>query len=317
MMNKLKSILSLILCFVCIGGATAVNAQSGADKVLVAGKKPLRQSEVNRLIEFYEWLLDATFTADERGQFQKYVEADFRQDAAAARKNADEALAAFAKVRALDADGQRTTREAAAPGFVADLRKTANEPDSRFLIEIYERGQTGGAANSNDDSASGDDLKPQTGKSGGAAASQNLVGKWIRRGGAGGFRDYTGKTKYNSGEEFIFEFFADGTMRYGYEKSVLSIIQCKISETTKIPGRYSISGNQLTMNLAAGTSVGTSSCEKKDNFKKTLSASSLTKTFVVKNLESVFRPDAPLILCLDGADGDACFEKDVPFNSNR
>jgi hypothetical protein len=63
------------------------------------------------------------------------------------------------------------------------------------------------------------------------------------------------------------------------------------------------------MNLGTGTTVGTSSCETKGNFKKTLSASPLTKKFDVKNLDSVFRPDAPLILCFDGGEGDACYEK--------
>ena len=69
------------------------------------------------------------------------------------------------------------------------------------------------------------------------------------------------------------------------------------------------------MNLQAGNNVGTSSCEWAGNFVKTLSASTLTKTFVVKNLESVFRPDAPLILCFDGQDGDKCFERDPNHKS--
>jgi hypothetical protein len=88
-------------------------------------------------------------------------------------------------------------------------------------------------------------------------------------------------------------------------------MQCRISEVTKIPGTYSFDGNQLTMNLGAGTSVGTSSCEKAGNFNKTLSPSTLTKSVVVRKMESVFRPDQPLLLCLDGtSDDNACFERD-------
>lgn len=122
-------------------------------------------------------------------------------------------------------------------------------------------------------------------------------------------RRHTGKTLYNSGNDVIFEFRADGTMLFLNEKNTLSITQCRITETTRTPGTYSVNGDSLTMNLGAGTHAGTSSCERAGNFRKTLSASSLTKKFVVKRMESIFRPDAPLILCLDGAKDDDCFER--------
>jgi hypothetical protein len=91
----------------------------------------------------------------------------------------------------------------------------------------------------------------------------------------------------------------------------LSIMQCRVSEITRIPGRYTVSGDDLTMNLGEGTSVGTSSCEAKDNFKKTLSSSVLSKKFVVKKLQSPFRPDEPLVLCFDNSADDDCFEREV------
>jgi hypothetical protein len=142
-----------------------------------------------------------------------------------------------------------------------------------------------------------------------AAAPNNLTGKWKRSGGAGGFRDYTSKTQYNSGEEITFEFFADGSMQFINEKNTLSITQCRISETTKIPGRFTVSGDAVTINLGAGTSIGTSSCEAAGNFNKRLSASSVTKKFVVKELNSVLRPDRPMVLCFDGGEDKDCFER--------
>lgn len=140
--------------------------------------------------------------------------------------------------------------------------------------------------------------------------SSNLVGKWLKSGGSGGSRDAGGKTLYNSGNDVIFEFFADGRMMFINDKNTLSITQCKITEIMKIPGTYSLSGDTLTMNLGAGTSVGTDSCNAKGNFKKNLSGGeTLTKKAVVKRMESIFRPDAPLILCLDGQKDDECYEK--------
>jgi hypothetical protein len=137
----------------------------------------------------------------------------------------------------------------------------------------------------------------------------NLIGKWKRSSSAGGFRDYTGKTQYNSGEDITLEFFADGSMQFLNEKNTLSITQCRISEITKIPGRFTVSGDQVTMNLGAGTSIGKSSCEAAGNFNKRLAASSVTKKFVVKELNSVFRPDRPMVLCFDGGEDKDCFER--------
>lgn len=315
MMNKLKIMLCLMVCVGVLGcaAATARN-NSGADETVVAaGRNSLKRSELVALVEFYEWMFDEQFTGDEREKLQSFIARDFRRNAASARRDADAVLTTFAQIRALDADAQRRTRELAVPDFVADLRKSADDDDSQLLLGIYER-----TRNDRDRGTVAEVLPekeaveavaaPAKSSTGGAGASQ-LVGRWLRSGGAGGARDHTGKTLYNSGNDVIFEFFADGTMNFINEKNTLSITQCRISEVTKIPGRYSASGDTLTMNLAPGTVVGKSSCEAQGNFKKSLDASTLTKTFVVKRLESLFRPDAPQILCLDGSGDDQCFEK--------
>lgn len=112
-----------------------------------------------------------------------------------------------------------------------------------------------------------------------------------------------------SGTSYTLEFFADGRMNFLTETKVLSITQCRITETTRLAGTFSTAGDTLTMNFSGGQTTGTNSCQSSGNFKKSLLASTHKKTFVVKNLESVFRPDAPLILCLDGAADNACFER--------
>lgn len=139
-------------------------------------------------------------------------------------------------------------------------------------------------------------------------SGNNLTGKWWRGEGSG-FIDYTGKTQYKSGRNYTFEFFPDGTVEYVYSLDVLSIVQCRTQETSKARGTMKISGDTMTINLGAGNSVGSSSCEKKDNFNKTTPASTITKKFKIKRMESMARPDNPLILCFDGQDENSCFEK--------
>lgn len=138
--------------------------------------------------------------------------------------------------------------------------------------------------------------------------SSDLIGKWWR-GEGGGSVDYTGKTQYKSGKNFTFEFFADGTVEYTYELDVLSIVQCRTKELRKSRGRYSVSGDTLTINLNAGNTIGSSSCERKDNFNKATPAETITKQFQIRKMDSITRPDNPLMLCFDGQDGEACFEK--------
>lgn len=314
MINKLQIFFLLIFCAAFVGCTNDVAAQRGnsSDKVLIAGKSGIKQSEINKLIEFYEWAFETRFSADERARYQAFVVGGFRQDAAEGRRNADSLLAAYDKVRVKDGETQAKLREMFNEGFVEDLR-AANDDASQMLLGIYERGQNGSNGNVREVLPSEEDLRdteiPATNR--GATGSSKLVGKWTRSVGAGRGDDGTGKTTYESGSNYTFEFFADGTMSFLIETKVLSIMQCRTTETVKIPGTYSASGGELTMNLETGTSVGTSSCETKGNFKKALSASKLVKTFVVKNLDSVFRPDAPLILCFDNAGDDACYEKSV------
>jgi hypothetical protein len=136
----------------------------------------------------------------------------------------------------------------------------------------------------------------------------DLTGKWSRGEGSG-FIDSTGKTQYKAGATYSFEFFPDGTVEYVYDKDVLSILQCRTKETTKARGTVKIEGDSMAINLGAMSSVGSSSCESKDNFNKTLPASTITKKFKIKKMESLFRPDNPIILCFDGQDGDGCFER--------
>lgn len=60
-MNTIKYLFRLILCVALAGAATSISAQNNNDKILVAGKKPLKQSDINTLIKFYEWASKANF----------------------------------------------------------------------------------------------------------------------------------------------------------------------------------------------------------------------------------------------------------------
>jgi hypothetical protein len=196
-----------------------------------------------------------------------------------------------------------------------------NEPSPRFLFGFYVPSEDGfvlaltemlaanAPANKTKERSSSETKQPaKTSQS--SSVSSNLVGKWFRTTGSG-FIDYTGKTNYKAGENFTFEFFADGTVEYTREKDVLSIVQCRTKASDNARGTYSVSGNRLTIDLGAAKSVGSSTCDSKDNYNKSLPATSIVKTFTIKQMESITRPDKPMMLCFEGQEGSDCFEKTV------
>ncbi len=297
MINKLKSLFLIMSCAAFFVAAHEVAAQkaSGAD---VAG-----------MIEFYEWAFETDFSLAQKSQFRQFLEKDFRDDAATARKNTNTILETFAEIKQADAETRRETRRVFLETFLSDLKKKeSSEADAKFLLGVYRAAHGGSDEFTALNAATGDVFDQRADKTTTAGGAANIYGKWTRSIGSGNV-DYTGKTTYRSGETFTFEFMPDGTMNYLYDKDVLAITQCKIKETGRASGTIEISGDTLTMNLGALISVGSSTCDKKDNFRRTLTASTLIKKFTVKKLESLFRPDAPLILCFDGQKDEDCFEK--------
>src|SRR5215212_6248185 len=102
MTSKYSRLLVLALCLCLTCGSALVSAQTGGGKVLVAGATQLRQSDVDAVVEFYEWAIDVKFTAAQRAKFQSITEADFRHDPATARKGIDDLLGMRAQVKAMD-----------------------------------------------------------------------------------------------------------------------------------------------------------------------------------------------------------------------
>jgi hypothetical protein len=284
--------------------AVNVRAQASGERALTQGKNPLRQAEIETMIEFYEWMFESEFTADERERFQEYTIKEFKANPTTGRQTVDEIVKTLPRLRELDSDAQTSIRKGFLNDFVPEMRKGTDE-NSQMLLEIYERARENGQNVARNDRNANAKNAPRTGKSGNAGG---IVGKWFRSTGSG-HRDYTGKTQYKAGEDFTFEFFADGTVSYLSELDVLTITQCEIKGTNKARGTYTISGDTLTINLGAMNALKSSTCDKKENYNKTLEPSTITVKFNVKKMESITRPDEPMLLCFDNAGDNDCYEK--------
>jgi hypothetical protein len=176
-----------------------------------------------------------------------------------------------------------------------------------FVFALTEMLLVGSATQAETENRAGETNTPKTTKTE-RGDELSIYGKWGRSKG-GGFVDYTGKTNYKSGEHFYFEFFPDGTVQYTKETDVLSIMQCKIKGADSARGKFTVSGNSLTINLGAGKSFETNSCNSRENFNKTLEPATITVKFQIKKSDSVLRPDKPTMMCFNGE--DVCYEKIV------
>lgn len=139
-----------------------------------------------------------------------------------------------------------------------------------------------------------------------ASSGGSIVGKWFRTIG-GSSIDWTGKTTLKGGDDFTFQFSADGSVEYTHKKEILNIMQCKINAEENARGRYTLSGGSLTIDLGAMKSTGSNSCNSRENYNKTLGNSTMTVKVQIRQMDDITRPDKPYQMCFDG--NEVCYEK--------
>ncbi|HEX8288929.1 MAG TPA: hypothetical protein VF556_13085 [Pyrinomonadaceae bacterium] len=306
-MNKTKYLFLIVLCAALIGGTILkVSAQTGGDKILVAGKSPLRQSEMNKIIEFYEWALEAKFTGEQRERFQKLQTEAYRSDVAGSRKGADELLGVFAKALEKDEATQRRMREFLSVELVKEFHRV-NDETSQLLISIYEQ------ARGNQSDVSADNEAPEAvsndknvsnandNTSGSVGNISNFVGEWVW--GRSGSSTYATGGSYmgSNGSRHTYKFSANGAVEYtGIMNVMTGGCNMQVFKTAK--GKAGISGDTLTIDWQPASFSRDDSCSPSKNYKKTLPAE--TETFKVR-----FKNDyGQTQLCMTGKD-ETCFSK--------
>lgn len=266
MINKLKYIFLLILCVGLIGA----NVSAQTDKVLVsAGGKTLRQTEVNRLIEFYEWAFEAKFSAEQRQKFAENTAREFRANPAQSRATIDDIITTYPKIIASEADVQAETRKNFLDAFLPELRKDSDE-NSQMLLSIYES-KNGTTNNENDSYENVKDVSVEN--------LSAISGKWVS--GNSGSMTTTTSGAYLGGNasRHTYQFSANGAVEYtGIMNMMTGSCRMQIFRTTK--GKAILKGDTLTINWTSGSFSRDDSCSPSKNYKKTLPAE--TETFKVK-----------------------------------
>lgn len=255
--------------------------QSNAE-ILVAGKTPLAQGQVNRVIELYEWALAVKFTPGERETFQDYFVRGWKQN----NKSTATLLKIADKVFAIDEARRDEMQPKFREAFLSDLKAAPEKETSRFLLGVYERAhgtdseidtkssdapETETAANNNENQTQNEtestDRKtsdePNFRTVEGAVKLSDLAGKWSKTGvSASGYVNTT-TNAYKSAYGFsnMHEIKPGGAFDYSNFATV-SLYGCTTELFTTMKGRASVAGSQVTFTYVSGTVNIKDSCKK-------------------------------------------------------
>ena len=302
-MNTLKYFFLTALCAVLIGGAMNVSAQM-PDKTLVSAKgKTLRQSDINKLIEFYEWAFQTQFNSAQRRDFQQNTENEFRADPVESRKTVDDIVITLPKILAAEDDVQAETRKNFLAVFLPEARKNS-DANSQMLLSIYETANgeipSNTASNEQKDKNEEDPYGSyETVKKVGIDNFSSIVGEWVS--GNTGSMTTTTSGVYLGGNasRHTYRFSANGAVEY---TGIMNIMtgRCRMQIFKSAKGRANLSGDALTINWAPASFSRDDSCSPSKNYKKTLPAE--TESFKI-NFETYYDDKQ---LCLTGSD-KTCF----------
>ena len=302
-MSILKYFFLTALCAFLIGGAMNISAQT-PDKTLVSAKgKTLRQSDVDKLIEFYEWAFQAEFSSVQRRDFQENTANEFRADPIESRKTVDDIVTTLPKILAAEEDVQSETRKNFLAVFLPEARKNA-DANSQMLLSIYETANgeipSDSASNEQNDKSEEDPYGSyETVKKVGVGNFSSIVGEWVS--GNTGSMTTTTSGVYLGGNasRHTYKFNANGSVEY---TGIMNIMTggCRMQIFKSAKGRANLSGDALTINWAPASFSRDDSCSPSKNYKKTLPAE--TESFKI-NFETFYDDKQ---LCLTSSD-KTCF----------
>lgn len=291
MINKTKHFLLLILCAGMIGAMTNITAQT-RDNILVSKSGvSLRQSDVDKMIAFYEWTFEAQFSAEQKSKFTEYTVREFRTDPTKYRTTVDDIVGTFEKISAADESTQRRTRNNFLPAFVAEMQKSTDE-NSQMLLAIYEAAHGGNKSNvTSDEGASEPDAA--------AGNISELVGTWAWARSGSSTYSTGGAYMGSNGSRFTYKFLANGLVEY---TGIMNVMTggCRMQIFKSAKGKASLNGATLTINWSPASFSRDDSCDRAGNYKKTLPAE--TENFQIR-----FKTDyGQRQLCMIGK-GETCY----------
>ncbi|MDZ8031941.1 hypothetical protein [Nostoc sp. DedSLP04] len=289
-MNKFKYFSILFLSIVLMDGATIkISAQAAGTKVLVtAQNESLNKSDIDKVIAFYEWVFSGKFTSEQRNEYHSIKLNEFRKDPDGTRKSIDNLISNYTQALAKTEEEQSRIRQAFNGEFVGQLRSLPNDAEAKLLLSVYDSAHAGETASNDTDDSSGS-----------VGEISSLVGKWVWTRTGNSAISTNGTYIGSNGSRFTYQFLPNGTVEFTGIMNVMNG-SCNQQIFQSRKGKASLSGSTMTINWSPATFTRDFSCDRANNYTKTLPAEN--ETYQVK-----FKTDlGQKQLCLIGKD-ETCF----------
>ena len=290
MMNKFKYFSILFLYILLMDGATVnISAQAAGSKVLVtAQNESLNKSDIDKVIAFYEWAFSAKFTSEQRNEYQSIKLNEFRKDPDGTRKSIDNLISNYTQALAKNEQEQSRIRQAFNGEFVGQLRNLPNDAEAKLLLSVYDSAHASETASNDADNSSGS-----------VGEISSLVGKWVWTHTGNSAVSTSGTYIGSNGSRFTYQFLPNGTVEFTGIMNVMSG-SCNQQIFQSRKGKVSLSGSTMTINWSPASFTRDFSCDRANNYTKTLPAEN--ETYQVK-----FKTDlGQKQLCLISKD-ETCF----------
>ncbi|MBH8572017.1 hypothetical protein I8752_03005 [Nostocaceae cyanobacterium CENA369] len=290
MMNKFKYFSLLFLYVVLMDGTTInISAQAAESRVLViAENESLSQSDIDKVIAFYEWAFTAKFTQEQRNQYQSIKLNEFRKNPAETKKSIENIISNYTQVLAKNEEEQNRVRQAFNGNFVGQLRNLPNDAEAKLLLSVYNSAHVGETTSNNADDSSGN-----------VGDISSLVGKWVWTHTGNSSYSTSGAYTGSNGSRFTYQFLPNGTVEFTGIMNVMNG-SCNQQIFQSRKGKVNLSGSTMTINWSPATFTRDFSCDRANNYTKTLPAEN--ETYQVK-----FKTDlGQKQLCLTAKD-ETCY----------
>ncbi len=146
MLGRAIAVLSLFVLLTLVAsslpGTALADAASSAERnstqVVVQGNPPLTQGMVVRFTDFFEWIVEAPLTVEQRDRMRTLVVTAWQQNSKSDMDGVVEILKNEAQVASMPAEQRDVVRAQVQPEFLKALKADSTEEFNRWLLEIYD-----------------------------------------------------------------------------------------------------------------------------------------------------------------------------------
>jgi hypothetical protein len=276
MKNQLtnKFLLLAFLCLFCCCGAFVATAQAQVnDAVIVDGNPALKQSHVDKLRDFFEWLFEKKFSSDQKGEFQRLVAQKWREGEKESAGILD-ILKTHDGIQALSENDRADVRRELLPKLMESFRNGRSDIN-KFLSGVYE--------NRRENSATVDRDAIENGGGNNSATLADFAGTWSS-GSVSGIR-YKNMTNGDlsdaSGHMSEYIISKNGDIQYtGYLSNTIYSCSTRLFFTKK--GKISVSGSTITFDYKTGERDYQNTCNASSSGVKPIPPQKKTVSFTLE-----------------------------------